>query len=61
MTFVLGSNGAVRSARIIARSGHAALDTAALAMVRRAAPFPAFPAGVGKSTMTFSVPVKFAR
>lgn len=61
MVFVLGSNGAVRSVRIAGRSGNSSLDSAALAMVRRASPFPSFPAGIGKSSMTFSVPVRFSR
>ncbi len=61
MVFVLGSNGSLRSVRISGRSGNASLDSAALAMVRRASPFPSFPAGIGKSSMTFSVPVRFSR
>ena len=61
MVFVLGSNGAVRSVRIAGRSGNSSLDSAAVAMVRRASPFPSFPAGIGKSSMTFSVPVRFSR
>lgn len=60
MVFVLGSNGSVRSARITGSSGNSALNSAALAMVRRAAPFPSFPSGIGKSTLTFSVPVRFS-
>ncbi|MCG8561465.1 MAG: energy transducer TonB [Hyphomicrobiales bacterium] len=60
MVFVLGSNGSVRSVRVAGRSGNATLDNAALAMVRRASPFPSFPSGMRKSTMTFTVPVRFS-
>lgn len=60
MVFVLGSNGSVRSVRISGRSGSSSLDNAALAMVRRASPFPSFPSGIGKSSLTFSVPVRFS-
>lgn len=60
MVFVVGSNGSLRSVKVTGRSGSSALDSAALAMVRRASPFPSFPAGVGKSSLTFSVPVKFS-
>lgn len=60
MVFVLGPNGSVRSAKITGGSGSPALNKAALAMVRRAAPFPSFPSGIGKPSLTFSVPVRFA-
>jgi protein TonB len=40
-------------------SGHSALDAKTLATVRRAQPFPAFPADVKQSSMPFSAPVAF--
>lgn len=60
LTFMLGAGGELRAARIASGSGHAVLDREVLAMVRRAAPFPAFPPGIGRTTMTFTVPVRFA-
>jgi protein TonB len=42
----IGADGALRSVSVAAGSGHAALDAAAIAAVRRAAPFPPAPAGV---------------
>ena len=49
--------GAFRRPRRLA--GHSALDAETLAMVRRAQPFPAFPADVKQSSMPFSAPVAF--
>ncbi|MGD9867219.1 MAG: cell envelope integrity protein TolA [Hyphomicrobiales bacterium] len=60
MIFVVGSNGAVQSVRISGRSGSPRLDEAALAMVRRASPFPSIPSDIGRTTMAFSVPVHFS-
>jgi len=45
MSFTIGANGALRSARISRSSGKAQLDRAALSIVRRAAPFPRPPRG----------------
>ncbi|GGK35175.1 hypothetical protein GCM10011322_22480 [Salinarimonas ramus] len=55
VTFGLDASGRVTSARISRSSGSAALDEAALAMVRRASPTPAPPAGA----ITLTVPVRF--
>jgi protein TonB len=43
--FSVDANGALASARILKSSGSPAIDNAALALVARAAPFPAPPAG----------------
>lgn len=40
-------------------SGYAALDAETLAMVRRAQPFPAFPADVKQFSMSFTAPMAF--
>lgn len=61
LVFVLGSNGSVRSVKIIKPSGSRILDKEAVATVRRAAPFPSFPSGVKKAAWTFAVPIKFTR
>lgn len=60
MVFVLASNGSVQSVRVTARSGSSLLDEAAVAMVRRASPFPSIPNEIGRTSMTFSVPVRFS-
>lgn len=57
--FVLASNGSVISASLARGSGAAALDEAALSMVRRASPFPPFPADLGRSQMDFAAPIRF--
>jgi len=60
LTFTIERGGAVQSVRLSRGSGHVPLDTEALAMVRRAAPFPPIPPDLARSTMTFTVPVRFA-
>jgi periplasmic protein TonB len=59
VSFTLSRTGAVLSASLGGSSGHPALDAETLAMVRRAQPFPAFPADVKQSSMSFSAPVAF--
>ena len=59
VSFTLTRSGGVTSVSLGGSSGHSALDTETLAMVRRAQPFPAFPADVKQSSMPFSAPVAF--
>lgn len=61
VSFSIDRSGRVLSARLIRGSGDAALDEEAVAMVRRASPVPAPPAGLGGSTIALAVPVKFSR
>jgi protein TonB len=61
VTFTVNGSGAVVSARLAGGSGHAILDEAAVAMVKRASPFPPIPAALAQSTMTVTVPVRFDR
>ena len=56
--FTLNARGGVVSAKIVRSTGHAVLDRAALAMVKRASPFPAIPAGLGAS-ITIEAPIRF--
>ncbi len=58
LAFGIDGAGNVTSARIVRSSGNAALDQAALAMVRRASPVPAPPPGVQRKIV---VPVRFKR
>lgn len=59
VSFTLSRSGGVTSVSLAGSSGHAALDAETVAMVRRAQPFPAFPADVKQSSMPFSAPVAF--
>lgn len=59
LSFTINARGQVTAARISGRSGHVAIDGAALAMARNAAPFPPFPPGIGRQQMSFRVPVQF--
>ncbi|MGY2904052.1 TonB family protein [Bradyrhizobium sp. URHC0002] len=59
VSFTLSRSGAVLSVGLGGSSGHPALDAETLAMVRRAQPFPAFPADVKQASMPFSAPVAF--
>jgi len=61
VSFAVGSNGGVRSARVSRSSGDAGVDQAALQAVRKAAPFPPIPEGAGRSSWEFSVPLAFRR
>lgn len=57
--FTISRSGRVTSVRLARRSGNAAIDRAALSMVRRASPFPPIPAGMN-GRMSFTVPVSYA-
>jgi protein TonB len=59
VTFSLARDGRVLSASLAGRSGEEILDQAALDMVRRAAPFPPFPAGISQSRLAFGAPIRF--
>lgn len=61
VAFVVTANGGLGSVRISQSSGSSDLDEAALASVRRAAPFPPIPAGAGRSSWSFTVPLGLAR
>src|SRR5690606_32748139 len=61
VAFAVGSNGGVRSARVTRSSGVASVDKAALQAIRKASPFPPIPAGAGRSSWEFSIPLAFMR
>ena len=60
LSFSLGRGGQVLGSRLAGSSGHAALDAETLAMVRRAQPFPPFPADIKQASISFTVPVNFS-
>ncbi|MCJ2185994.1 energy transducer TonB family protein [Novosphingobium beihaiensis] len=57
--FRIGRSGALVSADVSISSGQFMLDRMALQAVRKAAPFPAPPAGMDDAALTFTVPVAF--
>lgn len=61
VAFSLSRGGSLQGVRLVRSSGNGALDQAAIAMVRRANPFPSIPADLNRSSATFSVPIRFAR
>lgn len=58
VSFTLDRNGRVIGQRIVASSGHRALDEEVLAMLRRASPMPKPPPGQDRFTVT--VPISFS-
>lgn len=61
VSFTVSSSGSVSAIGLAASSGSPVLDQAALETVRRAAPFPPIPAGAGRSSWSFTVPLAFTR
>ncbi|MBR0710841.1 energy transducer TonB family protein [Bradyrhizobium liaoningense] len=60
LSFTLSRSGQVLGSRLAGSSGYSALDAETMAMVRRAQPFPAFPAEITHATMSFTVPISFS-
>ena len=54
--FTIDDSGRVLTSRLVRSSGHAALDAEALALMERASPLPAPPAGISR---TITVPIRF--
>jgi protein TonB len=59
VTFTVNASGALVSVTLSGGSGAAILDREALAMVRRASPFPPIPPGLRQSQMTVRAPIRF--
>lgn len=57
VVFVVAANGGLASVNLVRSSGSDRLDKAAIDSVRSAAPFAAIPAGSGKSSWSFTVPM----
>lgn len=57
--FAIQRSGAAGGVSLASSSGNAAIDQAALSMVRRAAPFPPLPPEYGPATMALTVPIAF--
>jgi protein TonB len=59
LAITIDRGGRLSAVRVAAGSGHEVLDHEALAVARRAAPYPAPPDGVGKATLAFAVSLRF--
>jgi periplasmic protein TonB len=59
LSFTISRSGQVQASRLGGSSGVAAFDAQAMAMIRQASPFPAFPAEITYGSMPFNVPVEF--
>jgi periplasmic protein TonB len=59
ISFTLTRSGHLTASGLVGSSGSPALDQMALAMVRRANPYPAAPADVSGGSFHFTVPVRF--
>ena len=57
--FVIDRAGALRARELVASSGHAALDRAALELLERAAPYPAWPARASLEAVELTLPVEY--
>jgi len=57
--FAIDRAGRVLSSRITKSSGHAVLDQDALALIRRASPFPSPPPSVSDELLTVIIPVRY--
>ena len=61
IAFTVDSRGHLEASRVERSSGSQRLDQIALDLLKRAAPFPEPPAGLGERALTFTVPIVFAR
>lgn len=59
--FTVTSNGGLAGVNLARSAGSRILDEAALDAVRRAAPFPPIPAGAGRDSWVFTIPIDFKR
>jgi protein TonB len=59
VSFTINSGGRVVGVSLAKGTGHPILDHEAVAMVRRASPFPAIPPNMGKSQVTVRAPIRF--
>ncbi|MEY4872087.1 MAG: hypothetical protein RLZZ563_1417 [Pseudomonadota bacterium] len=59
LRLTVGSDGRLAAVQIVASSGSAALDAAAVKAVQRAGRFPKAPRGLGQGQVTFTLPISF--
>lgn len=61
VSFTVTASGGLGGLSVARSSGSSALDSAAIAAVRRAAPFPPIPDGAGRRSWQFTIPLGLAR
>lgn len=59
VSFTVGRGGEIVSKAIAKSSGVPAVDKEAIAMLERAQPFPAMPAAMNETAVSFSLPLRF--
>jgi protein TonB len=59
VAFTLSRSGSVLSVRSIGSSGNPAFDAETVATVRRAQPFPPFPAEMAMASQSFTLPLSY--
>ena len=57
--FIIISNGKVNNRVLVKTSGDERLDKEALAMLKRASPFPPIPSDVKKEMLDLTIPIEF--
>jgi protein TonB len=57
VSFIVTQNGGVASVRLVRSSGSSDLDKTAMAIIRRAAPFPPIPPEAHRATWAFTLPI----
>lgn len=60
VAFTVEADGRLAGVRVVESSGSELLDEAALEAVRKAAPFPSFPAGIERRRWDFTLPLSFS-
>lgn len=61
LSITINRSGGLVAARVASGSGHSVLDEEALAIARRAAPYPRPPENIGDRNFSFTVALRFAR
>ncbi|MCK5932301.1 MAG: TonB family protein [Fulvimarina manganoxydans] len=59
VAFTVTGRGGASGIRLVRSSGNALIDRAAVDTIRRASPFPPIPREAGRSSMSFTVPIRF--
>lgn len=61
VSFTISATGTVSALAIVQSSGSSQHDKAALDAVRRGSPYPQIPAAAGRSSWSFTLPIRFSR
>lgn len=58
--FTIVADGTITGWAVVQGSGHGSLDRAAEEMIQRASPLPPIPAGMGRSQIDITLPIRYA-